>query len=52
MADIRTEEQELEKRLLELYKREDTLSKEEYEDMKWIEGILQERELRDLYERR
>ncbi len=52
MADIREEEQELRERLTELYGREDKLTAEEYEEMQWIEGILQDIELRELDTRR
>ena len=51
MVDIRLEQEQYRKQLEDYYKRENTLTDEEYEDMKWIEGYLQNIELRELNER-
>ena len=52
MVDIRIEEEQYRKQLEDYYKREDALTDEEYEDMLWIEGYLEEIELRELNETR
>ena len=52
MEDIREEEERLRKKLSEYYAREDELTEEEYYEMRWIEGFLQDIELKEMSERR